>query len=106
MKIRYCAIGIIALAALWCAGCASTGYDYGADVDVSPEDHQLTLNVLNRLKDDQETARHMISATSRDGVVTLYGRVPDAMTRRRVLAVVRSTPGVYDIDDRMYPPLH
>ncbi len=105
MKMRYCAVGIIALAALLWVGCGTTGYEYGTGVDVSPEDHQLTLNVLNRLKDDLEASRHMISATTRDGVVTLYGTVPDAMTRRRVLAVVRSTPGVYDIDDRMYPPL-
>jgi len=72
--------------------------------DVDRTDHHLALSVLNRLRNDDLTGRLAFNATAEDGVVYLYGSVPDQAVRMRVRAVVETTPGVVSMVDRMHPP--
>ncbi len=67
----------------------------------SPEDAALRSDVLARLRDDPMTGEHVFGVSVDNGVVILRGWVPDDTTRLRVNSVVRSTPGVVEIDDRL-----
>jgi osmotically-inducible protein OsmY len=84
-------------------GCATLtdSMNRRADAEVSDADLRLQQDVLNRLQQDAMTSRHAIAVDSKDGVVTLYGQVPDDMTRHRVLSVVLGTPGVVGVNDRL-----
>ncbi len=62
-------------------------------------DADVTSAVENRLSEDGITGRFMIGVTTRDGVVSLHGRVPDAAVKLRALALVKSTPGVLGVID-------
>lgn len=89
-------------AACW-MGC-STVSDYGTPSDargISDTDRQLKMDVQNRLQEDAVASRYLFGVDCRDGVITLYGPVPDEGTRLRVLSVVQGTPGVRDVNDRL-----
>ncbi len=86
------------------SGCRTAPvYDHTTERNVERADHQLAVNVLNRLRDDDITGRHTFSATAENGVVTVYGSVPDQSVRMRVKGVVEGTPGVESMVDRLHP---
>lgn len=70
--------------------------------DVSGDNAELIQAIHQRLASDPVAARYPVGFLVRDGVVTLEGSVPDRPTRMRILAVVRSTPGVREVVDRLY----
>lgn len=69
----------------------------GAEVD----DRQLAADALNRLRDDPLTGRLTFGTSCQNGIVTVEGAVPDEAMRTRALGIVRSTPGVQDVVDRL-----
>ncbi len=95
-----CLLGVLAGGVSGCAVLTDT-VNRRADADVSEADLQLRRDVLNRLQMDAMTSQHSIGVDSRNGVVTVYGSVPDDMTRHQVLSVVRGTPGVMGVHDRL-----
>lgn len=98
--ICICVLGALTVGVTGCAVLTDKA-NRQADAEVSDADLRLRQDVLNRLQQDHVTAQHNIGVDSRDGRVTLYGAVPDNMTRQRVLTVVRGTPGVVSVHDRL-----
>lgn len=93
----------VLLVSLMVVGCATVSEraTHSDDPGHSKEDVRLELDVLSRLRDDALTSRHSFGVTALNGVVTLRGSVPDEITRHRALGVVRSTPGVIEVHDRL-----
>lgn len=98
--IVLCLFGLLAGGVAGCAALTDTA-NRRASADMSEDDLRVTREVLNRLQDDVVTGQLSIGAESSNGVVTLYGSVPDDVTRHRVLNVVRGAPGVMSINDRL-----
>ncbi len=98
--IIVCLLGLLAGGVSGCAALTDSA-NRRASADMSERDLRVSQDVLNRLQDDNVTGHLSIGVESRDGVVTLYGSVPDDVTRLRVISVVRGTPGVVSINDRL-----
>lgn len=88
-------------ALLLAAGCASNGR-WGAGLDSDP-DRMLQTAVYQRLRSDPMTDALSVSLDARDGVVTIHGRLEDNVAKARVLAVIKSTPGVKSVVDETTP---
>ncbi len=87
------------------SGC-STISDFGAPggaAGVSEADRHIKMDVQNRLQEDAVAGRYLFGVDSREGIVTLFGSVPDEGTRRRVISVAQGTPGVRGVNDRLKP---
>lgn len=81
-------------------GCATyTPPPISAAIDA---DTQLVKDVVGRLSEDGVTERYTFGVTAQGGIVTVQGAVRDELTRQRVLAIVKGTPGVQGVVDRMY----
>lgn len=89
------------LAAGFLAGC--TTYtpppSYGA---TSNADSQLVQDVVGRLSEDGIAERYTFGVTAGGGIVTVQGAIPDEVTRQRVLGIIKGTPGVQGVVDRLY----
>jgi len=68
-----------------------------AAVGLYATDDVLFRAVQKRLLEDDRLADVAISATVRDGVVTLAGEAPSEAVRDHALAVARDVPGVSDV---------
>lgn len=78
------------------------GYPGGAAASAATvDDRQLARDVLNRLLDDSITGSLMFGVNAQNGMVTVDGAVPDETIRTRALGIVRSTPGVRGVIDRL-----
>ena len=64
-------------------------------------DAELANAVLQRLTQDAVTGMSTFNVEAEDGVVTLYGSLPDNTTRARAIAIARSTPGVKDVVNKI-----
>lgn len=64
-------------------------------------DEEIAADVRARLREDSVTGRYGWGVAVEDGVVTLYGAVPDEMVRRRAVGVAVSTPGVVRVVDEV-----
>jgi osmotically-inducible protein OsmY len=64
-------------------------------------DAELANAVLERLIQDSVTGRSTFNVEAKDGVVTLYGSLPDNTIRARAIAIARSTPGVKDVINKI-----
>lgn len=64
-------------------------------------DAQLANAVLQRLTQDAVTGMSTFNVEAENGVVTLYGSLPDNTTRARAIAIARSTPGVKDVINKI-----
>ncbi|NKB24157.1 MAG: BON domain-containing protein [Kiritimatiellae bacterium] len=62
-------------------------------------DRELTRQVLDRLQEDDITDSVLFQATTKDGIVTLYGLMPNHQVRARALSIVRSITGVQGVID-------
>ncbi|MGD9780525.1 MAG: BON domain-containing protein [Kiritimatiellia bacterium] len=80
------------------SGCASLdGMGLGDD-DTS--DDGIASLAASRLNGDSMTASATLSVAVENGMATLYGTVPNEMTRQRALQILRDTPGIFDVLDR------
>ena len=64
-------------------------------------DAQLANAVLQRLTQDAVTGMSTFNVEAENGVVTLYGSLPDNTIRARAIAIARSTPGVKDVINKI-----
>ncbi len=64
-------------------------------------DEQIAARVTEALERGFLVDADKIDVTVQDGVVILEGKVPSWNSRNLVLNIVRSTPGVVDIDNRL-----
>jgi len=64
-------------------------------------DEQLATAVLQRLTQDTMTGRSTFGVEAENGVVTLYGSLPNDILRARAIAIARSTPGVQDVINKI-----
>ena len=80
-------------------GCATSNMSLRAER--SDPDSLLTSEIYGRLEDDNQLSHAAVGIDVADGVVTVYGTVPRASDRARVLSVVRNTTGVSKVIDRL-----
>ena len=72
------------------------------DSSVAPgTDEELANLVLQRLTQDAVTGMSTFNVEAQDGVVTLYGSLPDNTIRARAIAIARSTRGVKDVVNKI-----
>ncbi|MFH0954374.1 MAG: BON domain-containing protein [Verrucomicrobiota bacterium] len=83
------------------AGCATSPYEGMQAAPGAGSDQQLVVEVRNRLDNDGITRQRDFGVQVNGGVVTVYGIVPSETVRGRVVAVIRDTPGVQDVVDRL-----
>ena len=90
---------ILAAAALLAfSGCAAL---QGQDLSNDPtSDDGITSIANSRLNSDPMTARATLSVTVESGLATLYGTVPNEVTRQRAIQILEGTEGVFDVLDR------
>lgn len=81
-------------------GCAQRAPSADAATSSSTLD-DLDSRVYQRLATDPVTARMRLSVVSSDGIVTLSGRVESPSERLRAVSVVRGTPGVRAVIDKL-----
>ena len=68
----------------------------------SQEDLQIVDDVTNRLEADSLMGKFTFGITCKDGVVTIQGAIPDDVLRARALGIVKGTPGVQGVVDKLY----
>ena len=90
---------LAALAAVMTLASCTTMPDDSALVPTT--DAQLANAVLQRLSQDAVTGMSTFNVEADNGVVTLYGSLPDNTTRARAIAIARSTPGVKDVINKI-----
>ena len=89
---------LAAAAMLAFSGCASLdGLGLGDD-DTS--DDGIAATAASRLNGDSMTASATLSVAVENGMATLYGTVPNEMTRQRAIQILKDTPGIFDVLDR------
>jgi len=89
-----------------CIACASfcgcTTYpDYTAASPKAPDDHSIVTDINNHFDQNSLLNPYSISVSSRDGVVTLEGLVPDATVAAVAVSIARGTQGVKDVKDNI-----
>lgn len=90
---------ILALTALlFATGCATLPDESSAEPTT---DEELANLVIQRLSQDAVTGMSTFNVEAENGVVTLYGSLPDNSLRARAIAVARSTPGVRDVINKV-----
>ena len=94
---RFSLLAILA-AVMTLAGCATIPDDSAVEPTT---DAQLANAVLQRLTQDSVTGMSTFNVEAENGVVTLYGSLPDNTTRARAIAIARSTPGVKDVINKI-----
>jgi hyperosmotically inducible protein len=94
-------VAALVWAAALASGCASAA---GAPSEPLATDAALAARVRTGLLADPLVGSLAIAVEAHDGIVTLAGNVPDASAARRVLDIVRGTPGVLGIVDRLARP--
>jgi osmotically-inducible protein OsmY len=72
------------------------------DSTVAPtSDAELANDVVQRLAQDAVTGMSTFNVEAENGVVTLYGSLPDNTIRARAIAIARGTPGVKDVVNKI-----
>ena len=80
------------------AGCATMTDDSALEPTT---DAELANAVVQRLAQDAVTGMSTFNVEAENGVVTLYGSLPDNTIRARAIAIARSTPGVKDVINKI-----
>ena len=97
MLLRFSLLAV--LAAVMTLTCCTTMPD---DSSLAPaSDAELANDVLQRLAQDAVTGMSTFNVEAQNGVVTLYGSLPDNTVRARAIAIARSTPGVKDVVNKI-----
>ena len=76
------------------AGCSGAGR----------RDAAITQHVRSVMESDPIVQSPDLSITTRAGIVTLEGEVPDEFAHLRAIEIVRQTPGVVQVVDRLRTP--
>lgn len=88
-----------------CFACTQNGQGEGAKnpSEANLQDWELTAQVKTAIITDDTisaTAR-LVSVNSRDGVVTLSGKVPTKEDKDKIGEIVKAVPGVKKVDDQI-----
>ncbi len=67
----------------------------------SQTDSGVTTKVKSKFAIDDVVNAHEINVTTRDGVVTLTGEVPDLNAKHQAVRLARETEGVTDVVDEL-----
>ena len=95
-------VGALVFGAVVAAGCSSTQTE-PPQVPEQVYDSRITDEVRAALASDQERgAFAAIDVDTRDGVVTLSGRVPSPSMRRRAEGIARRTVGVKSVRNELF----
>jgi len=95
--IRFSILATLA-ATMTLAGCSTMPDDSALEPTT---DAQLANAVLQRLTQDAVTGMSTFSVEAENGVVTLYGSLPDNTIRARAIAIARNTSGVKDVINKI-----
>ena len=91
-------LGLVSAGVALLAGCRSAQQiELSAQTQV--DDSQITVAVRQQLAADSRLAAARFEVTTREGVVTLRGRVKTAAERVRAVGIARDTAGVRDVED-------
>jgi osmotically-inducible protein OsmY len=82
-------------------GCSTAFHEMTEEPVSSSGDRELVTQITSRLEYDAVTAGNTYGVSARDGAVTLSGSVHDEAVRSRALAIVRETPGVTEVIDKL-----
>jgi hypothetical protein len=85
-----CAFSIAVLAMVLSAGCSR-----------KPDDASLVTNIKSQMFSDGQLKDSSLQVTSKDGVVTLAGNVPNDAARYEAYKIATQTPGVSKVNDQM-----
>jgi osmotically-inducible protein OsmY len=92
---RVAAVIVLALA----AGCSTLPCPN--DGTQAAKDCNLANEITLRLQEDAVTGNYTFSVNVENGVATVQGIVPDFSIGGRVISVVRGTPGVTDVVNKL-----
>jgi len=93
MAVSVCALGL--------TGCST--YTPPPSMDsTSQADVDLANEVMNRLDDDTLAGQFTFGISANEGIITVQGAIPDENMRTRVLGIIRGTPGVQGVIDKLY----
>lgn len=93
------AIGAMLGLMLWgMSGC--TVLDGQGEMQGGSSDARVAELAMRGLYQDSMTASATLQVTVENGLATLYGVVPNEVTRQRALQILSGTEGVYDVLDR------
>jgi hyperosmotically inducible protein len=90
---------IVALPAL--VGCQAYREGGSRTVGQVTDDVAIQTSVKSRLLADPDVSGLRIQTEVYRGVVTLYGRVPDQLTRRHAIRIAEEVKGVVQVEDRL-----
>ena len=85
---------------LFTSGC--TTYSTTTPGATAGSNDQIEDDVIERLRQDDLTSTQGFGVRIEGGIATLYGSVPDEIVRLRALGIVRSTPGVKEVVDKLH----
>lgn len=93
---------ITACGTLAATGAARNSGDYGFnDNRASHSDASISAGIRSQLISDPGINASHIQVSTRQGVVTLQGRVSNESDRERILRLCNNTPGVKGVDARL-----
>nr|HPJ57499.1 BON domain-containing protein [Kiritimatiellia bacterium] len=85
--IRLLASVCLLFAGFGCAALQDAGWDA-----TPTSDEDIAALASSRLNSDSMTASATLSVTVDSGMATLYGTVPDQVTRQRAIQILEGTP--------------
>ena len=88
---------LLAAALVLLSGC-STFPDAGFDYEPA-SDEEIAAVAVSRLNSDIMTGRATLSVSVLNGRATLYGTVPDPVTRERAIQILQGSPGIQEVRD-------
>ena len=98
MKKWFSILAATSMALFLLSGCAAL---QGQDVGDDPvTDEGIASIATSRLNGDPMTARSTLSVEVDNGLATLYGNVPNEVTRQRAIQILEATPGIFEVLDR------
>jgi osmotically-inducible protein OsmY len=80
---------------------AATTAPAAAPAPAASQDDALVKAVQTRLAADKQAAAGAVEVTAKDGVILVDGMVPTAAAKQRILTIVRQTPNVVQVIDRL-----
>ncbi|NLG34475.1 MAG: BON domain-containing protein [Lentisphaerae bacterium] len=94
-KTSYALFLAMALSVLCgCTVLQDAAYDQNPVTDV-----EIAALAMSRLNNDVMTGRATLSVGVQNGLATIYGSVPDHVTRERAIQIVQGTLGVTGVRD-------
>jgi osmotically-inducible protein OsmY len=72
-----------------------------AEAQPSASDEAITASIKARVDADKAVGRSQVVIATSNGIVTLFGTVPNTFARDKILEEARATPGVVKINDQL-----